>query len=501
MGASSLQPLPPLPHRAAVALPAGFLADRHRRDRTLALGALLGLLAGSLQLLALVRYPGSALWLGAAMAALGAYSGWTAGPLEAIFADSTSAADRQRLFTAKYVALTLACAAGPLVGLAGFVLLGNRWTTQKCVIGEEARDMVWRLGLRRRTVGGWTSESIPSLPAVLVAGLALMLPSLVMLLMFNDDATLVAQERRQGQAAPARDTRAGQGCPNEVYGARMAEVIDVCPEPCSLCFGVARHPAAVAAMKPEGLVEASRPLVGAGDGEAVSVRGDAPTQLGVDGQGRSASPSLAGERDEERGVRGAVWEAPAHVGAMNGRGHEPGPSGSPPLLALWGDEERGAWQGPRSLVVPGLILASDVLGALAAGMTVRFVVLFMTERYDMRPITVSLLGALGPGVVALFSWLSGPVARVAGALEVNLWWRVVDIVLMLAMAAMPERPGAAAVALGVVHVVRMGAANCSRPLLRAILMDNVPPEVRRAAGWAAYDDCAGPHPCSERGCC
>jgi MFS family permease len=69
------------------ALPAGWAADRHRRDSMLRAGAAVGLVAGGTLALALAVRP--TVWaLGAAMALLGCYRGIYSAAMEAIFADS-----------------------------------------------------------------------------------------------------------------------------------------------------------------------------------------------------------------------------------------------------------------------------------------------------------------------------------------------------------------------------------------------------------------------------
>jgi MFS family permease len=70
------------------ALPAGYLADRHRRDTILRGGAAVGALAGALLAYALAVQPTQVWLLAAAMAGLGCYRGVYNSALEAIFADS-----------------------------------------------------------------------------------------------------------------------------------------------------------------------------------------------------------------------------------------------------------------------------------------------------------------------------------------------------------------------------------------------------------------------------
>ena len=75
--------------------------------------------------------------------------------------------------------------------------------------------------------------------------------------------------------------------------------------------------------------------------------------------------------------------------------------------------------------------------------------------------------------------------RPLGRLEINVALRLVDALLMLLLAYLPTGRGRAREYLVLVHLARMGVANCSRPLTRAMLMDNVPSALR--ARWNAAD--------------
>jgi MFS family permease len=61
-----------------------------------------------------------------------------------------------------------------------------------------------------------------------------------------------------------------------------------------------------------------------------------------------------------------------------------------------------------------------------------------------------------------------------GRVPVTLCTRAVDIGLMVAIAFLPTGPGPGRAVLLAVHLIRRGAANCTRPLMRSILMQHVP---------------------------
>lgn len=197
------------------ALPTGVLADRHRRDTMLRAGAAVGAAAGGVLAAALLLRP--TVWvLGLAMALLGCYRGVYSAALEAIFADSiaqgrrwagegdvqggcveTSVAWWSRLpvqlcwrccerascfllhappcsgpFTLKYSITLLASSFGPWLSLGLFHHLGNRWDAQDCRL-------------------------------VLLSGVALMVPPLALMCLFDDDRALAHRQASQGEGPGA----------------------------------------------------------------------------------------------------------------------------------------------------------------------------------------------------------------------------------------------------------------------------------------------------------
>ncbi|EFN59526.1 hypothetical protein CHLNCDRAFT_138179 [Chlorella variabilis] len=149
-----------------VALPAGYLADRHRRDTMLRAGAAVCAVAGAVLACALMLRP--TVWmLGAAMALLGCYRGIYSAALEAIFADSIMQG-RSGLYTRKYAVTVAASSCGPWISLALFHHLGNRWVAEDCRL-------------------------------VLLSGVTLMAVPLALMCAFDDDKTVAHGQEQQGQ--------------------------------------------------------------------------------------------------------------------------------------------------------------------------------------------------------------------------------------------------------------------------------------------------------------
>lgn len=152
---------------------------------------------------------------------------------------------------------------------------------------------------------------------------------------------------------------------------------------------------------------------------------------------------------------------------------------------------------PLGAVVAALITLSDLIGALASGMTLKFFSLFFLQACDLSPVAVSLVGTAAPLGVAAASVLAGSLARRhGGRLHLSLLTRAVDVGLLVLLARLPTNKGklseagssgdlsasaagvpmtaAATAAVIAVHLLRMASANATRPLVRAMLMENVP---------------------------
>lgn len=61
-----------------------------------------------------------------------------------------------------------------------------------------------------------------------------------------------------------------------------------------------------------------------------------------------------------------------------------------------------------------------------------------------------------------------------GRLQVNLLTRLVDMLLLCSMAYVPPGTDYHREILVVLHVTRTAFANCGRPLMKSLMMDNVP---------------------------
>lgn len=140
------------------------------------------------------------------------------------------------------------------------------------------------------------------------------------------------------------------------------------------------------------------------------------------------------------------------------------------------DSTDGMWS--PTIVVPVLLTLSDIFGALASGMTIKFFPLFFMQRTGLSPAFVSLISAASPMGIAGASVLAQRGSKRLGRVQLSMVTRLVDVLFLVAMAFLPTTAGTARNLLIAVHLVRMAAANCTRPLMRSVLNQFVPREHR-----------------------
>ena len=113
-------------------IPAGIIADAHRRDVLLKFSSTVGCFAVGVTFWACWRE--SYVCLVLALAVWGLYYGVTNTTLGALFADSIPLGDRSYYFTQRASLLSLGNVCGPAVSLVLFFKLGDNWTVRDCSI-------------------------------------------------------------------------------------------------------------------------------------------------------------------------------------------------------------------------------------------------------------------------------------------------------------------------------------------------------------------------------
>jgi MFS family permease len=146
-----------------VSFPAGFLADKYRRDAMLKGASLIGVAAVATTIVALhySSYP----FLVGALCVWGFFYGVANPSITALFADSIPDGQRAQYFTTRSVLINLGNVAGPIVALVMFASLGDKWTIKDC-------------------------------STVMIVGQSICMPSIFLLCLLNDDDACVLEDEQ-----------------------------------------------------------------------------------------------------------------------------------------------------------------------------------------------------------------------------------------------------------------------------------------------------------------
>ncbi len=102
--------------------PAGYFADRFRRDVLLKIAGVIGVLG-----LAFVAFGNSFLYIFIALFLLGLFNALVRPSLEALFADSVASGYRSKIYSWAHLVRQFAMAAGPIIAAIFFAIIGNEW--------------------------------------------------------------------------------------------------------------------------------------------------------------------------------------------------------------------------------------------------------------------------------------------------------------------------------------------------------------------------------------
>lgn len=140
----------------------------------------------------------------------------------------------------------------------------------------------------------------------------------------------------------------------------------------------------------------------------------------------------------------------------------------------------------RLLVVPVLVLAYDVISALAAGLVIRFFPIFFLRDLALSPCAVSALSIGAMATIAACGSAAQALAQRVGRVPVAFGFRLAGIGSFMLMAALASvsavgmRPWVLAA-----YLLRMGLVNSTFGLTKSIIHDVVPPSQR--ARYASID--------------
>ncbi len=102
--------------------PAGYFADKFRRDILLKIAGVIGVIG-----LAFIAFGNSFLYIFIALFLLGLFNALTRPSLEALFADSVASGYRSKIYSWAHLVRQFAMAAGPLFAAILFAIIGNEW--------------------------------------------------------------------------------------------------------------------------------------------------------------------------------------------------------------------------------------------------------------------------------------------------------------------------------------------------------------------------------------
>jgi MFS family permease len=103
--------------------PAGFLADKFRRDTILKITALIGFAA-----LGLIAFGNSFTTIFISLVLLGLFSSFLVPSFEAIFADSIPSGYRSKIYSRRYLLDQISNSVGPFLAAIFFIFFGNTWS-------------------------------------------------------------------------------------------------------------------------------------------------------------------------------------------------------------------------------------------------------------------------------------------------------------------------------------------------------------------------------------
>ncbi|KJE94839.1 hypothetical protein CAOG_05410 [Capsaspora owczarzaki ATCC 30864] len=123
--------------------------------------------------------------------------------------------------------------------------------------------------------------------------------------------------------------------------------------------------------------------------------------------------------------------------------------------------------------IPLILVMSDIVTMLGAGMTVRFFALYFKNVHHLSPLVVNLIWGCTPIAIAVLSMVAARLSQPLGRLHTVMLFKGIGIAMLFLMSI--PAPVVVAIAL---YVVRTSAMTAYQPLLRSIIMDLTPKHLR-----------------------
>ncbi len=149
-----------------------------------------------------------------------------------------------------------------------------------------------------------------------------------------------------------------------------------------------------------------------------------------------------------------------------------------------GQQQKVCFVIPVSRAIPVLVTAADLLGGLAAGMSIRYFPIFFLDNLELSPRLVQILFLSSTLGMAMFGQVTQKLSEKFGRLPIVITAKLIGISLMVTMVATYQL-NAPVWLVSTIWVLRTAIINSTGALTRSILMDYVPSSER--AKWSALE--------------
>lgn len=409
-----------------------YIADAFPRTELFQYGSIIGLVGFIVAVIAIIIEEYYTLCL--AMIIVGVYGAMTTPALDAVVADSITQGVRSRVYTWKFTTLILGAACGPLLALVMFVLIGDKWTVDKCQV-------------------------------VMLIGLGLFLFPLFLMRQFREadnfngkitsrvDTNLTVGSSDAGSTIRSGfDSGAGHG--HSTKRVELVQYVAVRAEDADADDTTADNIKLV-----DGSAVSSSEAVGSVDSKTKTANDTNDIEFGLSDKGKdisdvvSSTCSVAGPTD---------------------------------LLTCCADVP----------IVPAMIVLSDLLGALASGMSLKFFPIFFEENIHLLPTQLSLLDLFTMLLCAAAANIVQQSSRYLGRMYAALLAKCMGLLFFIILLYCNHYGTTTISTVWMVigaYMIRTAAMNSTRPLCKSAVMDLIPASQRvrwnamesfNQAGWA-----------------
>jgi predicted MFS family arabinose efflux permease len=139
---------------------------------------------------------------------------------------------------------------------------------------------------------------------------------------------------------------------------------------------------------------------------------------------------------------------------------------------------------PSDRVIPALVASSDVLGGLAAGMSIRYFPIFFLDNLNLSPSQVQIVFIISMATVAIIGRIAQFLGTKIGRIEVTIICKCAGSLLLLTMTS-AYKMQMSSLSVCMFYLFRTALVNAPGALTRSVLMDHVPKQER--GKWSALE--------------